>query len=316
MITHLNASEERPARVIVLGASGFVGADAVRRLNEAGMTTLGLASADVDLCAAGAVEALRGRVRHDDVMVIVSALTPDRGKDIGTFMRNVTMGAHLSAFLEQAACSHVVYISSDAVYGEPSSLIREETPCRPDSRHGLMHVVREQLLTQAVAARTPLLILRPGPLYGPGDPHQSYGPNRFIRTALAEGLIRLFGGGEERRDHVYVEDLSRLIAQCVLRRSVGCLNVATGQSVSFASVAGLVARLCDGPVRIEPSPRQAAATHRFFEVSARLKAFPAFRHTPLDEGLAKTFQGCAGSHGNAAGAVMAEAEQPTRGGAA
>ena len=51
-------------------------------------------------------------------------------------------------------------------------------------------------------ARRDLAILRPTLIYGAGDPHNGYGPNRFRRLAATGKPIILFGEGEERRDHV------------------------------------------------------------------------------------------------------------------
>ena len=288
MITHLHERPVRPARVVVLG-TGFIGAELIRRFAEEGIATLDLSRTAVDLCDAGAAEALRRQVRTDDALVITSALTPDRGKDVGTLMKNLAMGATLCAFLQQAACAHVVYISSDAVYADTANPVHEGLPGDPGSLHGLMHLARERVLAHALAAsKTPFLALRPCPVYGPGDPHNSYGPNRFLRTALADGTITLFGNGEEQRDHLYLSDLSRLIVQCVWHRSAGVLNAATGASVSFARVAELVAAACGGAVRISTTPRQSPLTHRFMRITACLNAFPAFRYTPLPEGLAET----------------------------
>jgi len=38
-------------------------------------------------------------------------------------------------------------------------------------------------------------------------------------------------------------------------------------------------------VEIRSTPRQTPIVHRHFDTTACLKAFPAFRYTPLEEGL-------------------------------
>jgi nucleoside-diphosphate-sugar epimerase len=292
MITHRHTDPKQPARVVVLGASGFVGRDLVRELAGQNVATLPLASRDVDLCKPESVEALQRLVRPEDALVIVSALTPDRGKDVRTLMRNLAMGEHVSALLERSIPAQVVYVSSDAVYKDDVNPVREDSCCEPASFHGLMHYARERMLAAALPkGKAPLLLLRPTLLYGAGDTHNGYGPNRFARTAAKERKITLFGNGEEKRDHVSIGDVSRLIALCLAHRSEGVLNVAGGQSVSFMEVAQTVARLQGGRVAIDCLPRSTPITHRHFDVTATLKAFPSFRFTPLAEGLAATVQG-------------------------
>ncbi|MDP3723043.1 MAG: NAD(P)-dependent oxidoreductase [Candidatus Omnitrophota bacterium] len=298
MIRHRHAAPVPPSRVVVLGASGFVGRALVEEMTRLGIETLPLSSRESDLCRPESTAALRGLLRPEDTLAVVSAITPDKGKDVQTLMRNLLMGQHVSAALEEPACSHVVYISSDAVYNDAANPVRETSCCSPSTFHGLMHVGRELMLTQAVKrSQIPLLILRPSALYGAEDPHQSYGPNRFARTAVTEHVITLFGHGEEKRDHLYIKDLSRLITLGVLHGSQGILNVATGVSTSFYDVAQAVVGLLEQPVQIEYQPRSSPVTHRYFDTTAVLKAFPTFRFTSLQEGLASCVSTEMAGHG-------------------
>ena len=148
-----------------------------------------------------------------------------------------------------------------------------------------MHLAREVLLRSTV--RAPFAVLRATLVYGAADSHNSYGPNRFRRMARKDGMITLFGEGEERRDHVLVDDVARLALEVLRRRSEGLLNVATGRSVSFMALARLVAAHFETPVEIRTTPRQTAVTHRHFDVSALRRAFPEFAFTTLEEGLAR-----------------------------
>jgi nucleoside-diphosphate-sugar epimerase len=285
MIRHHLSTPAIPSRVVVLGASGFVGGDLVAHLREQRIPVLGLSSREIDLLQPSSVEQLHQSVCPDDVLVLTSTIMPDKGKEIRTLMQNLTMGQHISAFLEQSACSHIVYLSSDAVYDHMANPVRAISPCNPTNLHGIMHLARERMLTHAaLKSQTPLLVVRSTGVYGATDTHDGYGPNRFVRTALKEQAIRLFGAGEEKRDHLYVRDLCRLIGLGILHRSDGVVNAASGQSASFREVAGIITECCPG-VRLECLPCRTPNTHRHFDVAATLRAFPTMQFTPLRVGL-------------------------------
>lgn len=294
MLTHLSSTGVAPKRVVVLGARGFVAANLVRHLEAAGTPALALSSGDIDLTSPASPAALAAALRGDDALVFVSALTPDRGKDVATLMRNCQMGQHVCAALTARPVAHVVNVGSDAVYDDNANPVRETSCAQPGSFHGTMHYVRERMLVETLrAAKVPLALLRPSLLYGPGDTHNGYGPNRFVRTTMTDGAIALFGGGEEKRDHVYIDDVSALIALVLAHRSAGVLNIATGEAHSFRAVADEVASLSNREVAVTPSPRANPITHRHFDISALLAAFPQFRFTPLREALSRTLQGAA-----------------------
>ncbi len=286
---HTQLQPEPPARVIVIGARGFVGGAVVARLQQRDIPVLALTSADTDLLDPAAVGTLESYLKPDDAVVFVSALTPDKGKDTGTFMKNLTMAQHVADALRRVLCAHLVYISSDAVYSDSDSVVSEDSCCQPDSFHGLMHISREHMLADTVDG--PIAILRPSLLYGARDTHNGYGPNRFRRQAETDGTIPLFGEGEEKRDHVYINDLADMVALCLLHRSTGVLNVATGQSVSFQEVAQLTAACFQNKIAIQGSPRQMPITHRHFDTTACQTVFPSFHFTSIADGIARACGG-------------------------
>ena len=273
MIVHAHAEPRDPARVVVLGARGFIGAALMQRL-----PALGISKAEIDLTSPDAVERLAARLQPNDALVMLSALTPDKGRDLGALMKNLAMMTHVCAALEKKPVGHFVYFSSDAVYSFASGLVSEETPASPQDLYGAMHHTRE-LMAKSLSG-IPLLILRPTLVYGANDTHNSYGPNRFRRAAEKDGRIQLFGGGEETRDHIHIEDVVELTVRCLRQRSTGTLNLATGRSLSFREVADLVARGSS----ILTSPRTNPITHRHFDVTNLLKAFPGYRFRRLEDG--------------------------------
>jgi nucleoside-diphosphate-sugar epimerase len=282
---------QKPTRVVVLGGSGFLGRYLLTELQVQAVPTLSLGSRQIDLTQPESVELLKAKLLPTDAVVFASCLTPDRGKDIRTAMKNLAMGEHVCAALQAVPCAHVVYISSDAVYADSETLVREDSRCEPSTLYGLGHLTRERMIqVTADAAKMPWLVVRPTLLYGVGDTHGSYGPNRFMKQIREGGAIKIFGDGEEQRDHVHIIDMARLLGRCLLQRLTGVLNVAKGESHSFLQVAELCQVQSPTSVNIERLPRSGPVTHRHFDVTSLRRVFPLFRFTPLSEGVAAYFR--------------------------
>jgi UDP-glucose 4-epimerase len=286
MLEHLQAQPEKPARVVVIGAGGFVGGAVARELARDGVPVKGLTRKEVDLLQEGAADRLAAQLDAGDSVVFVSALAPAR--NTAMLLQNLRMGEAVGQALAARPVAHVVYISSDAVYADDANPVTERSCCQPSSMHGMMHAARELMLKSEVKAA--LAVLRPSLLYGARDPHNGYGPNRFRRLAEKGEAITLFGEGEEQRDHIFIDDVARLVRLVLDHRSRGVLNIATGGSTSFRAIAEKVVALAGKPVEIRGTPRQNPITHRHFDITACLKAFPQFRYTPLSEGLARAMQ--------------------------
>ncbi len=287
MLEHLNPTPTAPSRVVILGAGGFVGGQAAVRLEADGMSVLRLGRGEIDLLAQGAAEKLAGLLKPEDCLIVVSAMAPC--KNAAMLADNMAMMSAVCAALEKSPVAHVIYISSDAVYSDSDGPLGEDSVTAPDNLHGIMHVARE-LMLKSVVGETPLAILRPSLLYGLDDPHNGYGPNSFRRLAAKGEDITLFGEGEERRDHVLIDDVAKIIGLVVTHRSKGILTVATGEVVSFKDMAEMVVAQFDSPVAIKGSPRKGPMPHngyRPFDVSAARAAFPDFSYTLPAEGIAR-----------------------------
>ena len=287
MLRHLSSSSLLPERVVVLGAGGFVGAAIAKRLEGDGANVARLTRRDVDLQATGAAETLAGLLSAADALVCVSAIAPV--KNIGMLKDNLTIIETIAGALAAQPVAHVVNIGSDAVYADSESPLTESSCASPGSLHGIMHLTREIMLQEAVG-EAPFATLRPTLIYGADDPHNGYGPNRFRRLASEGEDIVLFGNGEERRDHVWVEDVAELAARMVRRKSAGVLNAATGTVVSFHECAELVSGHFAKAVAIKTTPRSGPMPHngyRPFDASATSEAFSDFAYTQPTEGFAK-----------------------------
>jgi nucleoside-diphosphate-sugar epimerase len=285
MIANLHDSSRKPARAVVLGAGGFIGAAATRRLRSEGVEVAALGRDSCDLLASDAATRLAAEWRPDDTLVFVSARAPV--KNVAMLMENMRMGEAVCGALKSQPVAHVVYISSDAVYKDSTEPLSESSCAEPGSLHGVMHLTREVMLRNEFSG--PLAFVRPTLTYGIDDPHNGYGPNRFRRLAAESKDIVLFGEGEERRDHVAVDDIAELVLRIVLHCSTGIVNAVTGEVVSFRTLAEFIAAQYTPRVVIQSSPRVGSMPHnglRAFAPSAALAAFPGFKFTSWLEGLA------------------------------
>ena len=286
MLEHLNSAPKAPQRVVVIGAAGFVGKAVAARMERDGVSMLRVTRDQVDLSAADAGARLAALLRPGDAVVAAAARAPC--KDADMLVENMMMARALARALSAVEVAHVVNISSDAVYADSPAPLKESSCASPASLHGVMHLAREVMIRSALKA--PLAVLRPSLLYGAGDPHNGYGPNRFRRLAAQGQEIVLFGEGEERRDHVFIDDVAELVARVLFRRSQGTLNVATGVVYSFRAIAEKVVALSGRSVAIRGTPRSAPMPHdgyRPFDITDCKKAFPDFGYTSLEEGLAR-----------------------------
>jgi UDP-glucose 4-epimerase len=286
LLSHLNQAPSLPKRTVVIGGGGFVGGAVVARLKEQGANVLSVDRHNVDLLAGDAAGKLKDMLQAEDAVVAVAARAPC--KDIAMLIDNMVMMKAMLEAMAKAEISHVVNISSDAVYPDEPLPLTEETPAAPATFHGVMHLAREIAFTSEIKA--PLATLRPTLLYGAQDPHNGYGPNRFRRHANAGEDIALFGDGEERRDHVLIDDVAELVVRVLARRSIGILNVATGTVHSFRAIAEKAVVLAGREVSISGRPRLGPMPHngyRPFDIAALRRAFPDFTYTALFEGMAK-----------------------------
>jgi len=279
-------------RIVILGHSGFLGRALHAHLEREGRCeVLGFSSTEVDLRREERVRALAGWVNRETVVIFASAITREKGDTLGTLIDNVAMAGHLAAFLEAQPPERCVCFSSDAVYPMQDEMIREDTSVSPGGTfYAIGKYTAECVLRRSLEAKgIPLLVLRPTAVFGAGDTHNSYGPDAFIRSAIRERAVRLFGQGEERRDHLYIGDLVSIVARLIEIGAVGVLNVATGVSRSFAEVVEVLRRIAPFEFAVSYLPRTGPVTHRQFDISSLRSVVGEFAFSSLEDAMRLTF---------------------------
>jgi UDP-glucose 4-epimerase len=278
-------------RAVVLGHTGFLGRRVLDELRQRGEDAVGHSSATVDLRRFESLSVLDEALSPATSVFFASALTPDRGATLDTLSANMAMVVNVARYLETHPVRVCVYLSSDAVYPMTPAAVTEQSPVEPAAFYALAKYTGERVLQRIAETKNlRLVILRVTGVYGPGDTHGSYGPNLFVRSIAKERALRMFGGGEETRDHLYVDDVARIAVDLAASDVSGIFNVATGESRTFASIAEDLRGMAPDGFKLESLPRRAPITHRRFDVSRLREALPKLRFTPFHDGLAATWR--------------------------
>ena len=276
-------------QVVLLGATGFLGQAIGARLARDGATVHGFSSKTLNLtdrAAFGVLDALAG---PDSTLIFASAVTPDKGRTVDALDANLQMAMNVGRYLEGKPFGKVVYVSSDAVYPMGDDAVSEASAVEPADFYALAKYAGERVLANVCgAAKIPLVIVRPTGVYGPGDTHNSYGPNRFITQIINDGKLTMFGEGDDIRDHVYVEDVAAIIAGLAASDATGVFNIASGESRDFGSIAVQLQALSPKPFELVKLPKSGGTSRRDFDISRLRAALPDLQLTPFADGLKAT----------------------------
>lgn len=279
------ATERMIMRALVLGAGGFLGSHLCQRLVFQGWRVTAIVrDPEAPWCQQRLRPVLRHlRLVHGDVndgdliereVCGQDAVFPFAGRSgaVNSVLAPiddvaVNVSSHvllLEALRRRNRNARVVFPGSRLQYGPPQRLpVDEEQPLRPTSPYGINKVAAEsyyRLYHQMYGLPTTCLRIS-----NPFGPHQTR-PDRafgvvatFLSIAAQDGTIRLYGGGHQLRDFLYVEDLLDLILMVTEHpRAIGRVYNAGGSSVlRLKEMAATVIRVI-GRGRVEQCPWPAA----------------------------------------------------------
>ena len=243
-------------RILILGSKSFIGSNIYKTMNKKKISILLFPKKKCNFLKKKDVYKISNKIKPKDIIIFVATKAP--AKNISDFSKNIEMIKNFCDYFSKKKFHRIVYVSSDAVYSDHRN-INEKTKIFSDTYHGKMHALREFYLKTFFSKR--LLIVRPTLTYGIGDPHNGYGPNSFIRLALQNKDIRLFGKGEEKRDHIHVSDLSNSITKLIFNDSIGEYNIASGKVISFYNLARLIVKLSRSKSKIIFQKRNSPMPH-------------------------------------------------------
>jgi len=151
-----------------------------------------------------------------------------------------------------------VHASSSSVYGDRAALpMREDSLPQPVSPYGVTKLAAEHLgVLYHVNHGVPAVAMRYFTVYGPRQrPDMAF--NRFIRAAIKDEAIALYGDGEQTRDFTFVTDAVAATIAAGERGVPGvAYNIGGGSRVSMNQALKMIERVAGHPLKINREETQ------------------------------------------------------------
>jgi UDP-glucose 4-epimerase len=192
-----------------------------------------------------------------------------------------------------AGTPRLVYASSSSVYGDAPALpLREDGACQPVSPYGVTKLAAEHLARLYERNHGLATVsLRYFTVYGPRQrPDMAF--HRFLRAALDDQPLSLYGDGRQTRDFTFVTDIVQATRAAADKGSPGGVyNVGGGERVELNEVLTMIEDVTGRRLRIERQDAQKGDMRDTFADTARAQAELGFRSTVgLRAGLGREWE--------------------------
>lgn len=197
--------------------------------------------------------------------------------------------------------ARVIYSGTRGQYGRPQSLPVDETaPTQPLGIYEITNLAAEKIVeAYHIVFGVRSTLLRITNTYGPRGQmqHSRYGVvNWFVRLALDDATIPVFGDGKILRDFLYVDDCVDAMLRCAASEQAAgqVFNVGEDRPHDFVELAEAVVRAA-GSGRWELAPfsreRRAQEPGDFYSDITKIRTMLGWEpKVSLDEGLARTVE--------------------------
>lgn len=303
----------RDARVLVTGATGFIGSHVTRRAVDAGAEVHALTSSVSSVYPVRLTD-LRDRITlhggsltdRSAMDAVAARVQPTHVLHLGAYTHvgkswqrvdeciqtNVQGTVNLLQALERVGFRRFVYTGTSEIYGDIPAPFREGEPVNPVSPYSVTKYAGEMFCRQFHQAQGwPIVMLRPFNAYGPAQTPDRVVPEIILRALRGQELRMT--RGLQTREFNYVEDLAEGFLRAATVEGVEgeLFNLGCGEEISMHDLAVKILGLMGDPIESQfgALPDRPTEIWRMFSDSSKAQDRLGWkpRHR-LEEGLEKT----------------------------
>jgi UDP-glucose 4-epimerase len=268
-------------KILVTGASGFIGRNTCRMLKDEGHAVVGvdirpsvlpIVHYQEDITDGEAIRRIFEQEEPDAVLHLAAQISvPDSVEDpIFDMEQNIRGSLMVFEAARRTGTKRVVFSSSAAVYGDtPIPPIREDAPLEPTSPYGLSKLAVEQYLSLFYSKYFSYGILRYGNAYGPNQDVEHGGVlTKFIHGIKTNNEVTIFGDGNQKRDFIHIDDLGRANILALTSHENFIVNIGCSVPTTVLELVRIMEELLGRKIEVQYRPPRAGDIEEsYFDVT-------------------------------------------------
>lgn len=285
-------------RILVTGATGFIGKQVCRVLDERGFDVVALSRSSSTTGKPWSLDASIDEnlilLKNIDAIVHLAAYLPKNYEDLDQalpcYLVNGLGTLNLLRASEQAGVNQFVFASTCAIYAPTLGETNEKSATIPErAAPYLASKLAAEAYVSAGGFSTKMVTttLRLASVYGPGMPNSGLLP-ACVRQLKTHGHFTVSDGNRYRTDLVHVNDVIESIYSALTHSVSGTFNIASGLSISPYEVATTVARNLGIPIEgitIAPATENPVPCYGTLNID-KARTYLDYKPISFDNGIA------------------------------
>ena len=301
---------ERHDPIFIAGHRGLVGSAIERALKRQGYTSIITRTRhELDLLDSRGVDAFFKETRPAYVFLAaakVGGIVANNTYPVDFLIENLTIQNNVISSAHNYKVKKLLFLGSSCIYPKYAPQPIEENSLlaghlEPTNEAYAVAKIAGIKLCQSYRKQygDNFIAAMPTNLYGPNDnyhpefSHVIPGLLRRFHEAKIENLaeIKIWGTGTPRREFLYSDDLAEACIFLMEKyNDPEIINIGTGEDISIADLAHLIAKITGYQGRITFDPSKPDGTPRKLLNVSKINALGWKHSTPLEVGIAKAYQ--------------------------